>query len=83
MPTVPMVVKIKRDWRYPHRENAYQYDGRPPAGFQPTEAPDWVTGTVRGTVPAPNGATKAKQEENERSGGFVPGGAVGSLFDED
>ena len=31
MPTVSFVARIKKDWRYPHRENAYQFVERPTA----------------------------------------------------
>lgn len=80
MPNVPFVAKIKKDWRYPHRPGAYQFAKRPPPGFQATEAPDWVTGTVRGTVPA---GPPADPEKPPLLGGLIPGGAVGSLFGED
>jgi hypothetical protein len=80
MSTVSFVAKIKRDWRYPHRDNAYQFVDRPPPGFQATEPPDWVTGTVRGTVPGPDMRERAKNED--APSGMIPGGAIGSLFDE-
>lgn len=80
MPTVPFVAKIKKDWRYPHRPGAFQFAERPPPGFQATEAPDWITGTVRGTVPA---APPPDPERPALPGGFIPGGAVGSLFDDE
>lgn len=76
MPTISFVARIKKDWRYPHRENAYLYADRPPAGFQATEPPDWVTGTVRGTIPAPE-----TQKGQNQAPGLDPDGAVGSLFD--
>ena len=82
MRTVPFVMKIKKDWRYPHRENAFQFAERPPSGFQTTEAPDWVTGTVRGTIPDPAARDQAPGNFEENARGMIPGGAVGSLFDE-
>lgn len=81
MPTVPFVAKIKKDWRYPHRPNAFQFAERPPPGFQATEAPDWITGTIRGMIPAESLTTEEKPPELPN--GFIPGGAVGSLFDDD
>lgn len=79
MPTVSFVAKIKKDWRYPHRENAYQFAERPPSGFQAVEPPDWVTGTVRGTIPDPAAQAQPKPDDGR---GMIPGGAVGSLFDD-
>ncbi len=82
MPTVSFTAKIKRDWRYPHRENAWQFAERPPSGFQPVEPPDWVTGTVRGTIPDPAAQDRAGGKRGDDAHGMIPGGAVGSLFDE-
>lgn len=81
MPNVQYVAKIKKDWRYPHRPGAYQFAERPPSGFRATEAPDWITGTIRGTIPAD--VLPEVGKPTDLPNGFVPGGAVGSLFEEE
>jgi len=82
MSSLPFVAKITRDCHYPHLENAYQFTQWLPPGFNATEAPDWVTGTVRGTNPGPSHAAKTLPGNDEPKHGFRPQGAVDSLFDD-